>query len=238
MRRIVSILLYMCLLIVCALVAWFGYQQLNSTADDSNRQNSQPLKQVTADQMLSRIPRVQGEFELVQFYPGKRFVALDFNDDGRWERVYVPVFDRPLKDIRQNYRAIVVCFAGVSDDVELRKQLQSPQLTVQFWPYSQKFDNKTYNELAERYSSLDFNRSIIVHSGFPKSAGIARYLLWVGAVGALFAMMGMGWQSLGLIAIAIRKSAAIEQVQDEGEEEEDEDSEFLNRAGLPTIKRE
>ena len=236
MRRIVSILLCICVLVVCALIAWFGHQQMQIEV------NAEPgiqarLKSVTCEQMLTRIPNGLDEFELTQFYAGKRFVSMDGNNDGRWERVYVPVFDRPLKEIRRNYKAIVLVFADVTDVVELRKRLQQEALQAQYWPYSQKFDYKAYNSLAEKYSSLDFDRSLIVHCGFPKSRGMAGYLYWGGAAGVLLALLGMGWQSLGLITIVIRKSAALEQAKDD-EDEDEEDLEFMNRAGLPTIKRD
>lgn len=236
MRRIIGILLCMCLMLVCALVAWFGMKQLEPATQDAARENAEPLQQVTCAQLLERIPDHLEEFELIEFYPGKRSIGIDANNDGRWERVYIPVFDKPLKDIRRNYRAVVVCFAGVADEIELRQQLQSGGLRAQYWPYSQKFDKVTYNAIAERYSSLNFNRSIMIHCGFPKSAGTARYLFWGGAAGALLALLAMGWQSLGLIAIVIQKSAADEQAQDDDEDEDVQ--EFLNRAGLPTIKRE
>ena len=201
-------------------------------------ENNEGLKQVTCEQLLNQFPSGQQEFELIEFYPGKRNVAVDSNNDGRWERVYIPVFDKPLKDIRQNYRAIVLCFAGVSDEVELRSRLQSDALPAQYWPYSQKFGKQTYNALAERYSSLDFNRSIIVHCGFPKAGGMAKYLYWGGFVGALLAMLGMGWQSLGLVLIAIRRSVADEQAEYDDEDSDELDSDQLNHIGLPTIKRE
>ena len=227
----------MCLLVVCALSR---IVRPSTAAIGSRRWAGVPGTEtgLPARSCWTNIPSRQEEFELVEFYPGKRNVAVDMDDDGRWERVYIPVFEKPLKDIRQNYRAIVICYAGVGDEVELRKQLQARALPAQYWPYSQKFDKNTYNALAERYSSLDFNRSMIVHCGFPRADGIARYLYWGGAIGALFAMLSMGWQSLGLVLIAIRKSAAVEQAMDDEEELEDDILEQRNHIGLPTMKRE
>ena len=235
MRRIVGILLCICLLVVCALVGWFGHKQLQSDASDAGAGNVSPVDAVSSEELLKKIPKGLDEFRLTNFYPGKRYVADDADDDGRWERVYVPVFDKPLKKIRRNYRAIVICFADVHDEVELRKRMQAESINVQYWPFSQKFNYETYNALAERYTSLDFDRSIIVYSGFPKGVGTAKYMFWGGSLGALLVLLAMGWQSVGLISIVIRKSAAAERANDD---EDDEELEFMNRAGLPTIKRD
>ena len=233
MRRIVSILLCICVLVVCALIAGFGRHQMQEASNVVSADEVQ-LQQVTCSQMLKRIPDGLYEFELTEFYAGKRYHAFD-GSDGSWERVYVPVFDKPLNEIRRNYKAIVLVFADVSDASELRQRLQKKTLPAQYWAYSQRFDYAAYNSLAEKYTSLDFDRSIIVHCGFPKSKGMARYLYWGGAAGVLLALMAMGWQSIGLITIAIKKSATVEKSKDE---EDDEDGELTNRAGLPTIKRE
>ena len=230
MKRFVSILLCICLLVVCALTAWFGHRQLQS-----HESGTVQLEQYPCSQLLDQIPSGLPEFEITDFYPGKQFVAIDRDDDKQWERVYVPVFEKPLSEIRSNYRALVLCFADVRNSKELKQRLRHEAIKAQYWPYSQRFDFYTYNALAKRYSSLNFDRSLIIHCGFAKSTGMAKYLYWGGAAGALLALLGAGWQSLSLVLIAIRKSAAVEKAE---EEEEEEETEFLNRAGLPTIKRD
>ena len=219
MNRVFSILLCLCGAVVCAFLAYVGYKQ-----DQSDQQIAVEFPSHSCEELLNEIPNDLSKFSLTEFQPGKHFVSYDDDENGQWEQVWVPMFPASLKKLNRNYRAVIVSFVDTPDKESLHKKLTSKKIDSEYWFTSQTLDTRSYNRLAAKYSSLDFNRSILIYSGYPDSQiSLGTYLFWGGAGGSILSLLFIGWQSMSLVIAGIRS-----------ESEDDEDDDIINRAGLPT----
>jgi hypothetical protein len=135
------------------------------------------------------------------------------------------MFPVDTKRLRKNYRAVIVNFVDVTSKDELDKKLSGKPIEAEYWYGSQTLDSRSYNRLAEKYSSLDFDRSILVYSGHPKSdVSFGNYLFWGASAGTILSMLVFSWQSLSLVIAGIRSESR----------DDEDDEEITNRAGLPT----
>ena len=141
----------------------------------------------------------------------------------------MPFFPGGLRSLTKNYRAVIVCFADVPDRKVLDERIRTGRLDADFWYYSQTLDNKTYNRMASFYRSMDFDRSIVLYTGFPRQQSlVGNIMMWVATIGTVFSVFGFGWQSIALVVTGLRygfgKTSSIL----------DEEEIFAtNRAGLP-----
>ncbi len=222
MNRLVIIMLCVCGAVVCAFLAYLGYQQQlaeQKTADA-------PPPEFTCKSLLESIPQDTYTFTLIDFQPGKHFFPEDLDDDGVWDRVIVPVFPSELKKLGRNYRAILLVVADTPNKDAFFEKINSPRIEANYWFTSQKLDANAYNRLAEKYSSMDFARSLVLHSGFPKSnSSFGKILLWAAMTGFGLSLSILGWQSLRLLISGIRS---------ESQDDDDDEERITNRAGLPT----
>lgn len=224
MNRLIAILLCLCSAVVCAFVAYLGYQ---STLKEQSAPQSPPA--IACGELLKRIPDDLQRLRLTDFKGGRHYVKYDNDNDGNWDRVFVPTFPEKLGRLKQNYRAVIICFADVANEEQLADKLNSPEIEAEYWYSTQHLDQNTYNQLAENYISMDFDRSVILRVGFPPGiASQGNIMFWGASAGLLLSMLAMGWQTFGLLLAGLRK---------ESEEPDDDDTgEFVitNRAELPT----
>ena len=223
MNRVISILLCLCGAVVCAFVAFLGHKQ------GQNEQTvAVELPAQTCAELLESVPKNLSKFTLKEFKPGKHFVHYDDNEDGEWEQVWVPMFPSSTKKLEMNYRAVIVSFVDTPNQEALFKKLDNDGIDAEYWFSSQTLDDRSYNGLAEKYSSLDFSRSILVYSGYPNTeVSFGTYLLWGGSAGALLSLLIFGWQSFSLVIAGIKSES----------KQDDDDEVIINRAGLPTKEK-
>ncbi len=222
MNRIVAILLCICSAVVCAFLAWLGYQ-----GPQSDSAATVDAKVYSCQQLLEKIPPDLGQLQLADYKSGKHYVSYDDDDDGKWDRVFVALFPSQMTQLKQNYRAVFVSMAGIADEQQLFEKINSGNLDADYWDWSQRLDNTTYNRMAEYYDSLDFDRSVILYSGYPRRTGVAQIMLWGGAAGVVLSIAVIAWQLFGSILDGMRRAS---------NEDEDEDGDVMitNRAELPT----
>lgn len=223
MNRLVIILLSVCAGVVCALLAYIGFLATHfvSVAKDSPA--------IECSDLLESIPKDLKKFSLTNFKAGNQYVSFDDDNDGEWERVIVPLFPSHLERLENNYRAAIVSLAGVANEAQLFERIRQPKLAAEYWYWSQKLDNRTYNRLAENYLSLDFGKSVILYSGYPPTSTYGKVFLWAGCIGALLSMCVICWNLVGLVIAGVRR----ESNSDTGNIDTDIDV-VSNRAQLPT----
>ncbi len=224
MNRLVIILLSVCAGVVCALLAYIGFlatHSAGSVAKDSPT--------IECNSLLESVPTDLKELSLTKFKAGNQYVSYDDDNDGQWDRVFVPLFPSHFERLDSNYRAVIVSLADVTNETQLFEKIRQPELTAEYWYWSQKLDNRTYNRLAENYLSLDFGNSVILYSGHSPTSGYGTAFLWVGCLGALLSMIVIGWNLVGLVIAGIRR----ESETDAGNSDTDVDV-ISNRAQLPT----
>lgn len=225
MNRLIISLLCICGLVVCAFVAYLAYKQQNEI-----RLVEQAPPPITCEELLEKVPTGLQGLTLTEFRSGKHFVTDDADDNGEWERVMVPVFPSNLESLGTNYRAIILCIADAPDKSTLSSKLKSDEIVAEYWFAAQELDKASYSRLAENYKSMDFNQSIILYSGYPKSEVANSVLLWGSLGGGLLSLLVLGWQSMSLILAGIKNESRRKQEADP----ESDDSQSGNRAGLPT----
>ena len=220
MNRVFSILLCLCGAVVCAFIAFLGHKQ-----DQNEKTVAVELPAHACEELLETIPKNLSRFTLTEFKPGKHFVHYDDNEDGKWEQVWVPMFPANTKKLEKNYRAVIVSFVDTPNKEALHAKLEGKGIDAEYWFTSQTLDDRSYNGLAEKYSSLDFARSILIYSGYPNTdVSFGTYLFWGGVGGALLSLMVFGWQSFSLVIAGIQSES----------NQDDDDEVIINRAGLPT----
>ena len=224
MNRLIVILLCVCGVVVCAFLAYLGYQQ-DLTAKQTAKESPPPF---TCKSLIDRIPNNIYSFTITDFQPGKHFVQQDQDDDEKWERVLVPIFPSDQKKLGRNYKSLILVFADTPDKNSLFEKVQSDTIEADYWVTSQKLDSYFYNRLAEKYSSMDFSRSKIMYCGFPKSTkSFGMMLFWGSSIGGILSVLVLGWQSLNLVIAGVRSEA-------NNEFDDDDEDVITNRAGLPT----
>ena len=150
--------------------------------------------------LLSEVPEESTAFCLTDFKPGKYYVPYDENEDGEWEQVVVPMFPSKLNKLGKNYNAVLLHFGDVRNFDELKQRLEEPSIPVRFRPNQQEVDGFTYNELAKRYTSMNFNKNVSVFTGYPANADVADLLLAGGGFSVLVAFLFGAWQTVELIS--------------------------------------
>ena len=225
MNRLITILLCLCSVVICAFIAFIGYQQ--QIEDEAVKESLPPI---ACKELLKTVPHGLNGLTLTEFRPGKHFVTDDNNKDGEWERVLIPVFPKDTKSLKPNYRSIILSISDAPNKEILFKKMESSELEAEYWFSTQTLDPVSYSRMAEQYSSMDFNRSIILHCGYPKSNNVGSFMFWGASVGALLSFLVLGWQSTGLILAGIKNES---QRAVESDEEDDVLAETKNRAGLP-----
>ena len=82
MNRVISILLCICGAVVCAFLAYVGYQQ-----DQADQQIAVEFPKHSCEELLQGIPNDLSKFTLTDFKPGKHFASFDDDNNGEWEQV-------------------------------------------------------------------------------------------------------------------------------------------------------
>lgn len=150
--------------------------------------------------LLSESPEESTTFCLTDFKPGKYYVPYDEDEDGKWEQVVVPMFPSQLNKLGKNYNAVLCHFGDVENFDELKQRLESPSIPVRFRADGKEVDGFTYNELAKRYTSMNFDKNVSVFTGYPAGGDVADLILAGGGFSLLVAFLFGAWQTVELIS--------------------------------------
>lgn len=225
MNRLITILLCVCGIVVCAFLAFIGYQQ--EQAATKIKEAAPPS--FSCQELLENMPSGEYAFTLTDFQPGKHFVHDDNDEDGQWEKVIIPVFPKGLRKLGRNYKAIILVIVNIPDKETLNQKINAPSIEAEYWFTAPNLDTNSYNRLAEKYSSLNFSDSRVLYCGYPKNGkSIGTYIFWAGAGGTILSLLMFGWQSFSLVLAGIRSESK------RHDEDDDDKSVITNRAGLPT----
>ena len=218
MIRILFIILSLCCTILCAFVAFLS----NQASNDLQEEPRQP-PQVSCRDLLEGHLQVPARHLLTEFEPGKYFATRDVDENGAWELVGVPFFPDHWSRLENNYPAVIVCLKQVSNRDELNAIVDRGEIDVRYWPNRQTLDDDIHSRLANKYQSLDFSKSIVLHSGFSEPVPVLGSSLYVTSValGAISMVVGL-WNLL--LLMFDRKTS-----------EKPDDHPVTNRAGLPSL---
>ena len=204
MARLFVIFVSFCFAGLCVYGGYYGYQIQNTVQEITID------KPISAAQLLERIPRDLQEFQLTNFKSGKHFVPHDFDKDGNWDEVVVPMFPSKQSKLEKNYGAILIRFGNVKNKEELMTAIQAEKIPTRYWFEEQTIDGHSHNELAKRYPSMDFNKNVVLKSGFPGGSELGQTLLLASGFGVFICFLFGAWQAVGLITDGQGNSAAVQ----------------------------
>lgn len=223
MIRKFTILLSLCCVVLCTFV---GY--LSDQAIKSSEKRTAPPVDVACQELIDERPIETSSYLVKDFAPGKFWAEIEATDTGEWSEVCMPLFPRRRSGIKHSYRGVVVCFKGVKNESELVELLQQGELELNFWPTRQDLPSVHYSRLAQRYKSMDFENSVVLHWGFEKEGPLLgkSSLMLSYAVGAIALCVAVFTLLIGFLMKLKPKPSAF------SFEEDDEDQPTTNRAGL------
>ena len=161
MIRKFIILICICFTACCAVVAHLSMQVEKET--EQLVSDGQPY---TCETLLADKPKVTTRIKLSEFASGKYKADFDFDSDGQWDDVCVPLFPSQRQKVTYGYQAVLVKFQGVTNQEQLDELLEKGELDTNYWPRRQDLDNATHSSLAQSYKNLDFSQSLVLHCGY------------------------------------------------------------------------
>jgi len=224
MIRHLPILLGICVAIVSGLIGVVGVHALAHY-----ELVSAPPMVMTFDQFATSRPKDTYHYTLTNFCRGTDAYPSSVDEAGQWEKVRVCLFsDRGIRQ-NANYISTIVEIEGVKGPKELATLFEKGELNVYFWPNKQQLPTDVYNRMASKYRGMLFDKCLHCESGGPvPSPDFGNCCIYIG-------IAGFSLSVIGVIAFFCFKSirASISRRQDPWYDEEEE--QFNNRAGLPSI---
>ena len=203
MNRKLAILLSVCLGVVCAFVYTVGKRSAAAAED----QVFDPTV-ISCKELLEAWPKDNYHLVLTDYQRGKRYASYDYDQDGNWDLVYVPLFPADLRELGNNFRSVIVYFDDVHNEQELTERLATGQIDTQLWYTQQKLRSDIHSDLAHQYRLMNFSKCVVLQGGFrPASPMIGKSAL--------------------LVSTILPKS------QDRNFMDDEDDAPITNRAGLP-----
>lgn len=222
MLRFLPIILGGCVAIVSALIAAIGILALA----DYERLSAEPFE-ISCKNMLTMVPNETYRFRLTDWKHGKNVYPVPVRDDGEWESVYVCLFPKELKKLRNNYSAVVVRMDGVTGTKELKELFSTGELDVFYKPAKQEIETNLYSRMAQKYRSMTFEDCVQVHCGGPPpSDQFGRMCFYGGLIG-----LGVSVAAVVLFYLFKLLKALLFRQKDPWADEEPKS--VSNRAGLP-----
>lgn len=226
MDRKFAILLSICLAVLCAFVYRFATQSLSELSSEGDQATI-----VSCEQLLKKWPSDNYHLRLTNYQRGKQVVAYDRDQDGNWEKVYVPLFPAHLTTVGNNYNSVIVYFDDVKNEVELDERLSAEALDTQLWYTQQTLPVATHSEMAQHYRLMDFSRCVVLQGGFqPPNKKIATYAVLGSYLGLIACGIVAVWN---LVAMLIPMLTPKRRPNRFFNDDEDDDAPITNRAGLP-----
>jgi len=224
MLRFLPIILGGCVAVVSGLIAAIGILALA----DYERLTAEPFE-ISCKNFLKVVPRDTYRFRLTDWKHGKSVYPDPVAEDGQWESVYICLFPKQLKKLRNNYSAIVVRMEGVNGTERLEEILDSGDIDVYYAPDKQGFETGLYSRISQKYRSMTFEDCVQVHCGGPAPSNRFGNMCFYGG------LIGMG-AAIGLVILFYlfkMLKAIFTRKKDPWLEEQAEV--VNNRAGLPSV---
>ncbi len=224
MLRYLPIILGGCVAVVSVLIATIGILALA----DYEQLTAEPLE-VSSENLLEMVPEDTYRFRVTDWNHGKRVYPAPVADEGEWKSVYVCLFPKRLKKLRDNYAAVVVRIEGCSGTGQLKNILESGELEVYYDPLKQSFGEGLYSRMAQKYRSMRFEDCVLVHCGGPEPSDRFGKSCFYGGIAGLGIAVG------GVVLFYLFKllNMLFGRKKDPWLDEESET--VHNRAGLPTV---
>ena len=222
MDRKLAILLAVCLGILCAFVYKFTTLSL-----DSQDNVAAQTTVVSCQQLIKEWPSDNYHLRLTDYQRGKHVASFDNDQDGNWDKVYVPLFPAHLTEVGNNYNAVIVYFDDVKNEQELNERLETGELDSQLWYTEQKLPSPIHSDLAQKYRLMDFAGCVVLQAGFePPDSQTVKSVVLGSRIGMIACAIVAIWNLLAMVP-------SMRPHYDSVQEEEEEDLPLSNRAGLP-----
>jgi hypothetical protein len=158
-----------------------------------SRGTSQP-QELTVSELGKKGPLVNSHVTITDFEMPEEYLIE--TQDGRWTRVWIPLFNQEGK---WTERPVLAYVTGVHDDNELSAVIDKDKLTGVVTNGMQNFGSKQQESIAPNYPGVDLSDAIAFHVGrsFPNPL-VAAPLLLLG----IALLVGGGGVAFGLIRVS------------------------------------
>lgn len=161
MARKFIILICICFTACCAVIAYLSMQ-----VEKEVQQLVNGGQEITCESLLEEQPKVTTRIKLTEFTSGKFKANFDFDGDGQWDDLCVPLFPAQKRKITYGYPAILLKIKGVTNQEQLDELMADGELETNYWPQRQELDEAIHSSLAQSYTNMDFANSFMLHCGY------------------------------------------------------------------------
>ena len=224
MKSSLAIIAGVVLAIASALAICLGYWMQNEQATLEAESVA-----MTCGQILET-PPTQSRLclTLTEFQSGKHFVENDYDGDGQWESVFIPLFPGETKKLGDSYHGVIAELTNVKSKTELVEVIRRGEIRLQFQAWKQKLDKSTYYRMAQKYPSMDFGKNVLLATEETSKINTAELLVFGGGIGVVFAILSFGFGAFVAMLNFLKRRIAKDDARFN-------DSSTANRAGLPEL---
>jgi len=224
MKSSVSIIAGIVLAIASALAICLGYWMQNQeTAIEADS------TAMTCGQILENPPLESRVcLTLTDFQRGKHFVEYDYDGDGQWESVFIPLFPGNMKRLGDSYHGVIAELTNVKSETELVEVLRSGEIPLQYQGWNQELDKSTYYSMAQKYPSMNFGKNILLATQETDEINMSAMLVFGGGIGVVLAILLFGIGAFIAMLNFLKRRIA----KDDARFSSDDTA---NRAGLPDV---
>lgn len=165
---------------------------------------------------------------LTDFQHGKHYVESDYNGDGQWDSVCIPMFPGDLKRLGASYHGVIIQLANVKSEKEMLELFKTGQIPLHYRATAQSLDPAVYSRMAQKYPSMNFGKNVLLTSGDPGSFELGKILKLSGGIGFIAAILLGGIGAFMAMLNFLRSRIAKDDAKFEAK---------TNRAGLPVAKK-
>lgn len=226
MIRRVLIPLCLCFAILCAFIGYVSQKAIKESTMVTSNTTS-----FACQELIDRRPAESMGVAIKDFLAVDRFAEMDFDEDGRWDEVAVPLFPTQKPKNKATYQAVIVCFRGVATRKDLEQILIADEVKAEYWASQQVLDDHLKTQLAIEFINMDFAGSPVVFVGYPNTNPL------LGAKSLQLSYL-LGGASLGIAALAFVASTLIAIFNRRPKTRPERPKPKRNRAGLPETSGE
>ena len=224
MKSSVAIIVGIVLAIASALAICLGYSMQNQEAEITADSTVMTCGQILENPpMESRVC-----VTLTDFQRGKHFVEYDYDGDGQWETVFIPLFPGNLRRLGDSYHGVIVQLNNVKSETELREVIKSGEIPLEFQSWNQELNKSTYYRMAQKYPSMNFGKNVHLATEESSDFNVAGILIFGGGIGIVGAILLCGIGAFVAMLNFLKRRIAKDDARHSVEG-------TSNRAGLPEV---
>ena len=169
---------------MCAVVGFLSKRAINDAAQIS----SEPFE-LSCEKLIKSPLEKSSRVLLSDFVFTDRIATIDYEGDGKWEEVAIPLFPPNGLNSKASYSSVIVCFRDVPDLETLHQRLASNELQANYWVHDQSLHRGLLPQLAVKFENMDFRNSPVVTVGYKKENPLGEtslrysYQIGAGAIG-------------------------------------------------------